>query len=41
MALEGECGGREAETTGDKGRGLSGAINALFAGRLVNYIEVG
>lgn len=51
MALEGESRGqfssastqRGKEEGGDgdeKGRGLAGAINHLFAGRLMNYIEV-
>lgn len=39
MALEGDEGGKD-KGNADKERGLSGTIKDLFAGRLMNYIEV-
>ncbi len=42
MALEGEEGQGSAPATDTTGKqGLSGTIKELFAGRLMNYIEVG
>lgn len=40
MALEGEGGGSTSNGPGSESDGLSRAIQKLFAGRLVNYIEV-
>lgn len=51
MALEGESleesasastqrGKEEGDVSEDKAGGLAGAINNLFAGRLMSYIEV-
>lgn len=40
MALEAEGDGSNGNEGAEDGTGLSRAINGLFAGRLVNYIEV-
>ena len=40
MALESECGVHKKAKADDERSGLPGVIKGLFAGRLVNYIEV-
>ena len=40
MALEADCGVPDKAEAGGERSGLPGAMKGLFAGRLVNYIEV-
>ena len=40
MALEGDCGVPKKGQADNEEGGLPGVMKGLFAGRLVNYIEV-